>query len=175
MSTTSGKAEHDALALLTAEHKEIDHLGRAFERRPKTADAGQTGKLGLRLCHAVVLHAAIKQELFYPAAQAMLPADRRQLLDDARTEQAEIGGLIERCEQAPADEPGFAAMIEEVLERSRRLAAREEKELFPLLRHSGLDLQGTGERMAARAAQLATRPLDRETIASARRVMGGGA
>jgi len=50
---------------------------------------------------------------------------------------------------------------------------KEEDEIFPRLRHSRLDLVGTGERMAARKAQLATAPLDRRLIHQARKVMGG--
>lgn len=173
MATKRETAGHDALALLAAEHNEIDQLGRAFEQRPKTADPAEAGKLALRLCHAVALHAAIKDDVFYPAAHAVVPADRRALVDGAGREQEAIGRLIERIEQTPADAPGFPSLVADMLDRMRRLAALEEKELFPLLRHSGLDLRGTGERMAARGAELATQPLDRGTIARARRVMGG--
>jgi hypothetical protein len=50
---------------------------------------------------------------------------------------------------------------------------KEEEEIFPRLRHSRLDLVGTGERMAARKTQLATAPIDRRLIHQARKVMGG--
>jgi hypothetical protein len=51
---------------------------------------------------------------------------------------------------------------------------KEEDEIFPRLRHSRLDLMGTGERMAARKTQLATAPIGRRLIRQARKVMGGG-
>ena len=54
-----------------------------------------------------------------------------------------------------------------------RLMRQEEEELFPRLRHSQLDLLGTGERMAARKTELATTPIDRDTIHQARKVMAG--
>ncbi|WP_421994556.1 hemerythrin domain-containing protein [Reyranella sp.] len=173
MSTTHSKVEQDALALLTAGSRAIEQLGRAFARRPNTADRVETGKLALRVCHALGVHAAIKEEVFYPAAEAVLAPERQELVAVSRRDQDEIGHLVEAVERTPADDPGFDAAFEAVLERTHRLAEREEKDLFPALRHSGLDLAGTGERMAARRAQLATRPVDRETIASARRVMGG--
>ena len=70
-----GKAElkpHDALVLLTAEHNEIDKLAREFDRLRKAADAVDKGKAALRLCHALERYAAIKHEVFYPAADAVL-------------------------------------------------------------------------------------------------------
>ena len=58
-------------------------------------------------------------------------------------------------------------------EQAARHMKKEEDEIFPRLRHSRLDLVGTGERMAARKAQLATAPIDRRLIHQARKVMGG--
>jgi hypothetical protein len=50
---------------------------------------------------------------------------------------------------------------------------REEEGLFARLRHSRLDLLGTGERMAALGAELATAPIRRRQIRQARKVMAG--
>ena len=76
----AGKADinpHDALVLLTADHNEIDKLVREFERRRKTADRVEKGKLALRICHALAVHGTIKNEVFYPAAEAVLEGDDR--------------------------------------------------------------------------------------------------
>src|SRR6188508_456956 len=76
-----GKAElnpHDALVLLTAEHNEIDKLAREFERLRKAASAVDKGKAALRLCHALERYAAIKHEVFYPAADAVLTGEDRE-------------------------------------------------------------------------------------------------
>ena len=58
-------------------------------------------------------------------------------------------------------------------EHASRLMKKEEDELFPRLRHSRLDIVGTGERMAARKTELATAPIGRRAIRQARKVMGG--
>jgi len=50
---------------------------------------------------------------------------------------------------------------------------REEGELFPLLRHSKLDLAATGEKLAARQLQLTTAPVGRQVFREARKVMRG--
>jgi hypothetical protein len=73
----------------------------------------------------------------------------------------------------PSDHPTFDSTVMVLAEQAARHMKKEEDEIFPRLQHSGLDLVGTGERMAARKAQLATAPIDRRLIHQARKVMGG--
>jgi hypothetical protein len=173
----TGKAElnpHDALVLLTAGHNEIDKLAREFEGRRKTADHVEKGKLALRLCHALTVHAAIKSEVFFPAAEAVLEGESREWLGKARVEQDGIRRLIAGIENMSSEHPSFDSTVMVLAEQATRLMKKEEDELFPRLRHSRLDLVGTGERMAARKTQLSTAPLDRRLIRQARKVMGAG-
>lgn len=171
-----GKAElnpHDALVLLTADHNEIEKLVREFDRLRKAADGVEKGKAALRICHALEVHIAIKREVFYPAAEAVLEGDDKELLGKARIEHDGVGALIDKVEGSVAEDPSFDATVAVLTDQALRLMKKEEDELFPRLRHSRLDLVGTGERMAARKNELATRPIDREAIGQARRVMGG--
>jgi hypothetical protein len=171
-----GKAEakpHDALILLTAEHNEIDKLAREFERLRKGADGVDKGKAALRLCHALERYAAIKHEVFYPAADSVLTGEDKERLAEAQVKHDGIQDLIEKVENTPADDPSFDAMVTVLAEQAGRLMKQEEEELFPLLRHSRLDLLGTGERMAARRTELGTAPIDRERVRQARKVMSG--
>jgi hypothetical protein len=171
-----GKAEvnpHDALVLLTAEHNEIDKLVREFERIRKAADSVDKGKAALRICHALERYAAIKREVFYPAADAVLAGEDKELLGEARVKHEGIQGLIDKVENTPADDASFDATVAVLAEQAGNLMKEEEEELFPRLRHSRLDLVGTGERMASRKAQLGTTPIDREHVRQARKVMGG--
>jgi hypothetical protein len=170
-----GKAElnpHDALVLLTADHNEIDKLVREFERDRKTAPSQEKGKLALRICHALEIDAAIKLEVFYPAAEAVLEGADKELLDKAQLEHDGIGRLIEKIENTPAEDPSFDSAVMVLAEHARRLMKKEEDELFPRLRHSRLDLVGTGERMAARKTELSTVPIGPRLIRQARKVMG---
>ena len=171
-----GKAElnpHDALVLLTAEHNEIEKLAREFERLRKAADPVDKGKAALRLCHALERYAAIKHEVFYPAADAVLAGEDKELLGKAQVKHDGIQDLIEKIENTPADDPSFDASVTVLAEQACRLMKQEEEELFPRLRHSHLDLLGTGERMAARKTELGTAPIDREQVRQARKVMSG--
>jgi hemerythrin-like domain-containing protein len=164
---------HDALVLLTADHNEIDKLAQEFERHRKTADPVEKGKLALRICHALALHITIKKEVFFPAAEAVLEGDDKELLDKARVEHDGLRHLIAKIENMPSDHPTFDSTVTVLAEQAGRHMKWEEDEIFPRLRHSRLDLVGTGERMAARKTQLATAPIDRRLIHQARKVMGG--
>jgi len=170
-----GKAEnpHDALVLLTAEHNEMDKLAREFERVRKTADSVDKGKAALRLCHALERYAAIKHEVFYPAAHAVLADEDKELLGKSAVKHDGIQGLIEKIENTSADDPSFDSTVTVLCEQAGQLMKQEEEVLFPRLRHSHLDLLGTGERMAARRTELGTAPIDRERVRQARKVMSG--
>ena len=171
-----GKTElnpHDALVLLTAEHNEIDKLAREFERLRKAADPVDKGKAALRLCHALERYAAIKHEVFYPAADAVLTGEDRELLGKAQVKHDGIQDLIEKIEDTSADDASFDATVTVLAEQASRLMKQEEEQLFPRLRHSRLDLVGTGERMAARRTELGTAPIGREQVRQARKVMSG--
>ena len=172
----AGKSDinpHDALVLLTADHNEIDKLVREFERRRKTADHVEKGKLALRICHAMTVHATIKKEVFYPAAEAVLEGEDRELLGKARIELDACSAWSPGSKTCPPIIRHSNSTVMVLAEQAARHMKKEEDEIFPRLRHSRLDLVGTGERMAARKTQLATAPIDRRLIHQARKVMGG--
>ena len=171
--TAARRSPHDALVLLTTDRKAIDKLAQAFGRRRKTAGPVEKGKLALRICHALAVDTAIKAEIFYPAADAVLEDEDKILLGAMRVEHDGIHELIAKVENMSSEHPSFDATVMVLAEQAGRLMKKEEDELFPRLRHSGLDLVGTGERMAARKTQLSTAPVDRRVIRQARKVMGG--
>lgn len=164
----------DALTLLASGHEEVEKLIREFERRGKSLSILDKGKLVLRLCRALILQARLKRDVLLPAAGAVLPADGQEIVGRSRAAQEELVRVVVRVEGLPAGDPGFEPAVLLLGELARQVHAREAEELAPHLRHSGLDLQGTGERMAALAAQLATAPIGRRQIRRARRVMSGG-
>lgn len=165
---------HDALALLEADHNLIGRLAREFDRQRKPVDSVEKGKLALRICHALAVQGRVKKDIFYPAAEAVLEGDDRALLDKLSVKHDELRRLIVKIENTPYNNPSFDTTVMALAEQAVSHMKREEDEIFPALRHSRLDLVGTGERMAARKTELATKPLGRGAIRRARKVMGGG-
>lgn len=164
---------HDALVLLTAEHNEIDKLTRELDRPTRSADAVERGKVALRICHALEILAAAKREVLYPAADAVLAREEKVILARIRAGHRDVQRLIDEVKKTPADDAAFGTAVAALARQAGRSMKEEEGELFPRLRHSNLDLVGTGERLAARKAELETKPIDRRTIREARKVMGG--
>ncbi|MDI1286581.1 MAG: hemerythrin domain-containing protein [Reyranella sp.] len=145
----------------------------AYQRRRRHADRLEKGKLALRICQALTVHGTLKKEIFYPVVAAVLDGESDELLCRANVEQDGIQGLISKIEDTPADDPRFDSMIEVLATHVARHAKAEEEQIFPKVRHSRLDLLGTGERMAARKLELATAHLGRQVVRQARKVMGG--
>jgi hypothetical protein len=88
---------------------------------------------------------------------AVLAGEDKDLVGKSQVKHDGIQGLIEKIEDTPADDPSFDATVAVLAEQAGRLMKQEEDELFPRLRHSRLDLLGTGERMAARKTEPAFR------------------
>jgi hemerythrin superfamily protein len=170
-----GASTHDALDLLAADHLELDGMFHAYQQRRRHADRLEKGKLALRICQALTVHATIKQEIFYPAVATVLDDGSDELLGRADVEQGGMQELISKIEDTPADDALFDSLIEELAAHVARHAKAEEEQVFPKVRHSRLDLLGTGERMAARKLELATAHLDRQAVSQAKKVMGGKA
>ena len=76
-------------------------------------------------------YAAIKHEVFYPAADAVLAGEDKELLAKAQVKHDGIQDLIEKAENTPADDPSFDATVTVLAEHARRLMRQEEEELFP--------------------------------------------
>lgn len=152
---------HDALAVLQAEHEEVRRLTRAFERVRKDDNPGKKRAIALDLCTAFERLATVQRELFHPAAAAVLQGEDRALLDRTATIRQGLNDLVARIRATPPADPSSDALVLVLAEHASSALRLDEERLFGRLRHSGLDLQGTGERIAARLAELRTATRDR--------------
>jgi hypothetical protein len=169
----AGGNSSDALTLLSAIHKSVVAALRAYERAGRTATPLAKGKSALRICHQLQILGALKDEIFYPAAAAVLDGKASGALAEPRVEQATIKDLIERIEDMPARHELFDWTMKALAVHVRRQFKLEEDELFRRLRHSKLDLEGTGELLVSRQLELATRRPDSSTFRQGKRVLRG--
>ena len=145
------KRPQDAIALLKADHKEVDGMFKAFE---KTDDDNQKQELALNICKALTVHTQIEEEIFYPAAYDALDADGDDLLDEAQVEHASAKALIAEIEAMTVGEPLFDAKVKVLGEYVAHHVQEEETELFPECRDADLDLKALGLELVARKKQL---------------------
>jgi hemerythrin superfamily protein len=139
----------DAIALLEADHREVEQLFAEFE--DATGDA-QKRDLAIAICVALKVHARLEEELFYPAAFKVL--DDKSLLEEAQVEHASAKDLIAQIESGAPGEAFFDARVTVLAEYIDHHVTEEEEEIFPQCRKSKLDLAALGAVMALRKQEL---------------------
>ena len=145
----------DAIALLSADHKEVDALFKEYEKLCKAdADDGEKGLLAAQICAMLTVHATIEEELFYAAARAALEDDGQDLLDEAVVEHASAKDLIAQIEDANPGDELFDAKVQVLGEYIRHHVKEEETELFPKVKKAKADLVALGAALAARKEEL---------------------
>ena len=149
----SAAAAPDATRLLADDHREVHAL---FADYRKLAESGASGDerrpLAEEICTLLTVHAAIEEEIFYPAARAA--GVDASVLDEAEVEHASAKDLIAQIRDIEADAPLYDAKVRVLGEYIDHHVGEEEKELFPKCRESAMDLGDLGTRLAARKDEL---------------------
>lgn len=153
-SRSKADATPDAVDLLVADHKEVKGLFKAYDKLvEQDGDAGEKQTLALQICAMLTAHAAIEEELFYPAAREVLEEDD-DLVDEAEVEHASAKDLIAQIEAGQPDDPLYDAKVKVLGEYIEHHVKEEEGEMFPKIRKSDLDLDALGEELTERKAEL---------------------
>lgn len=141
----------DAIRLLKEDHKEVKQWFAQFD---KSDDDDEKQDLANRICQALIVHAQIEEEIFYPAAYEALDEDGDDLVDEATVEHASAKALIAEIQAMSVGEPLFDAKVKVLGEYIDHHVKEEENELFPECKDAGLDMKVLGEALAARKAEL---------------------
>lgn len=151
--TAKPNAPTNAIAMLTAEHREVEEL---FDQYEKLTDRAKVKKKKLadQICTALILHTTIEEEIFYPAMREAVneAADK---LDEAVVEHAAAKDLIQQIQQMDPDEDLYDAKVKVLSEEVQHHVKEEEKELFPMAKKSDMDMAELGQQMQSRKQELA--------------------
>jgi hemerythrin-like domain-containing protein len=150
--TTKSNASQDAIAMLTAEHRQVEQLFQQFEDLSDRAKASKK-KLADQICNALILHTTVEEEIFYPALREA-SKEAEDKLDEAIVEHASAKDLIAQIQEMEADDDLYDAKVKVLCEQVQHHVEEEEKEMFPMAKKSGLDLAALGQEMAAREKEL---------------------
>jgi hemerythrin superfamily protein len=143
----------DAIAMLTAEHREVKAMFEQYDQLGDRAKATKK-KLADQICNALTLHAAIEEEIFYPALRAA-SKDAADLLDEALVEHAGAKDLIAQLQEMDPEDDLYDAKVKVLGEQIDHHVGEEEGEMFPKAKKAGLDLAALGNEMAMRKDELA--------------------
>lgn len=143
-------ATPDALALLKSDHRTVEDLFEDYEKARKS-ERKQT--LAAKICEELTIHAELEEKAFYPQVQAAL-GDDRDLVAEARVEHASLKWLIAQLQKESPDSELYEAKMTVLREYVDHHVKEEEKQMFPKVRKTDLDLDELGQTLMQTKEQL---------------------
>jgi hemerythrin superfamily protein len=126
-----------------------------FEQFDQLGDRATASKEKLKdkICKALIAHTTIEEEIFYPAVRGKIE-EGEDMVDEAVVEHAAAKDLIQQLQEMQPDDELYDAKVKVLGEQIEHHVKEEEKEMFPKVRKSGLDLLALGQEMAMRKQEL---------------------
>ena len=131
----------NAIALLKSDHRTVEDL---FEEYEHARQKNRKRALVHQVCEELTLHAQLEEQAFYPEAQKALGGEH-DLINEAIVEHASLKWLISQIEGMKEDDELYGAEVAVLKEYVQHHVKEEEKEIFPRLRKSDLDLDALGQ------------------------------
>ena len=145
------ETKQDAIALLKADHRTVEHLFAQFE---SASGDGRKRKIAGQICLELTVHARIEEEIFYPACEGKVEED---LLREAYVEHDGAKVLIAEIEAGGPDDDFYDAKVKVLSEQIEHHVEEEERRMegmFAQARKAGLDMDALGQQLAQRKAEL---------------------
>jgi hemerythrin-like domain-containing protein len=148
----------DAIALLKADHAEVEKLFKRFEGLGPRAHKTRLD-IAKKVITALSQHAAIEEQVLYPAARAKLPDDEDLVLE-ALEEHHVVKWVLSELDGMTPDDERFEAKFIVMAESVRHHVEEEEGEMFPKLRKAFTkrELESLGDELAAAKQVAPTKP-----------------
>lgn len=154
---TARSGQTDAIALLKADHRQVETW---FEQFEHTRSTDRKQALAGKICNALKVHTEIEEEIFYPA---FLAATRdSDMHHEAVVEHAGAKKLIAEIEASTPEDDYFDAKIKVLSEMIKHHVKEEEQPrgMFAEARKSDMDLNQLGQELKARKLQLQAQQAD---------------
>ena len=159
----------DAINMLITDHCDVEECFALFART--ATDKPELKKtVATQICHALKIHMAIEEEIFYPAVREAL-AETKDTIWQGVIEHDKARVLIDQLEAMQGDEFSFCTCVEELSVIIAQHVREEENEVFPKVINSSLDADALGKLMLKRKGELchaaeADEPADAGAVSS---------
>jgi hemerythrin superfamily protein len=150
--TDTAMRSQDAIALLKADHREVEDLFAQFE---KARDSARKQELANQICMALKMHTTVEEEIFYPAF--LEATDDTDTHHEAEIEHDGAKQLIAKIEASSPEDDYFDSMVSVLSEMIKHHVKEEEKRaegLFAEAKEAGLDMDALGEQLMTRKEEL---------------------
>ena len=149
--TAKRQSTTDAIALLKADHRQVERWFAEFE---KARAAARKLDLAQSICKALRVHTTIEEEIFYPAFLAA--TQDKDIHHEAEVEHNGAKQLIAQIEASGPDDDYYDAKVTVLSEMIKHHVKEEEQPggMFAEARKAKMDLAGLGEQLQARKSEL---------------------
>ena len=158
-------AYEDAVDLLDADHIAVKKMFIDYGALCEDGAAPDHKRaLAERICQALIVHAQLEEELFYPEVRKVIGADG--LMDEALDEHAQAKSVIARIRAMKATDAAYDAAVTELGALIDRHVLEEREQMFLKARQAPLDLRGLALPLLKRKRKLTqktTPPTSKET------------
>jgi hypothetical protein len=144
------KSFTDAIALLKADHREVEDLFEKFE----STRGGSKQAIAEQICNELKIHTMIEEEIFYPALKGKI---ENHTLNEAYVEHDGAKVLINDIMAGGSDDEFYEAKVKVLSEEIKSHVHEEEmpkKGMFAQARQADVDLVALRDQLMARKEDL---------------------
>jgi hemerythrin superfamily protein len=143
--------QHNALQLLTEDHRKVEALFADFEG---AKGASRKAAIVAQICNELTIHVMVEEEIFYPAVSDAVEED---LLKEAYVEHDGAKQIIIDLLDGSASDEFYDAKVSVLKEMIKHHVYEEERQrdsMFAQTHKGDVDLDKIGQAMVARKAEL---------------------
>lgn len=149
MTKAAGHVEEiDAITLLKDDHAKVETLFAAFRKTRSKCSPKEKAAQVEEVCRELAVHAALEEELFYPALSQVIGDD--ELIGEAQVEHGEAKHLIGELIGMDPQDPLYDPMVQVLGEYVHHHVEEEQNKMFPKARKAKVDLVALGEKLLER-------------------------
>jgi hemerythrin superfamily protein len=150
-SSKKSSAPKDAVALLKADHRQVEEW---FEQFEKSRSDSKKKDLATKICTALTVHTQIEEEIFYPAF--IEATEDEDMHHEAIVEHDGAKKLIADIQASGPEDDYYDAKVKVLSEMIKHHVKEEEQRggMFAEAKDSDMDLVALGEALFARKQEL---------------------
>ena len=148
----------NVIELLKKDHETVSGLFKSFEAAKEAESGSDKEQIGGQICEELTAHAAVEEELFYPAVARQAGEDEKaeDSVREANEEHALVKGLVGELEEMSASDEQYEAKVKVLKDVVEHHVEEEEGQLMPKAKKllSSEQLDELGARVESRKAEL---------------------